>query len=278
MALPLRQPISGPIATPLRAEPRPTLHVAEAMALIVGTVVGAGIFRTPSLVAGNAASESAMLFAWVAGGAVSLVGALCYAELASTYPHAGGDYHYLTRAFGRRLAFLFAWARITVIQSGSIALLAFVIGDYASQIARLGPYSPAIYAGLTVVAVTIINVMGVRQGKFTQNLLTSAEVLGLLLVVVAGLVLAAPVPTTPAPAAGPTTSAFGLMMVFVLLTYGGWNEAAYVSAEVRGPRRNIARALVWSILVVTGLYLLVNLAYLHGLGLAGMAQSRALAA
>jgi APA family basic amino acid/polyamine antiporter len=263
----------------VHAEPRPTLGVVDAMALIVGTVVGAGIFRTPPLVAANAASESAALLAWVAGGAISLIGALCYAELATAYPNAGGDYHYLTRAFGRRLAFLFAWARITVIQTGSIALLAFVIGDYASQLVSLGPYSPAIYAALTVTAVTGLNVAGVRTGKTAQNVLTAAEVLGLLLVVMAGVTLAGLGASAPAASAEPrTTSAVGLMMVFVLLTYGGWNEAAYVSAEVRGHRRNVARALISSIFLVTALYVLVNWAYLRGLGLAGTAASTAVAA
>ena len=259
------------------AAPRPTLRVMDAMALIVGTVVGAGIFRTPSLVAANSGSETVMLLAWVVGGAVSLIGALCYAELAATYPHPGGDYHYLTRAFGRRLAFLFAWARISVIQTGSVALLAFVIGDYAAQLVPLGQDAPAIWAVLTVIVVTGLNVAGVRHGKRAQNVLTAAEVLGLLLIVGAGLVLAAPAGPSAA-AARPASPAFGLVMVFVLLTYGGWNEAAYISAELQDPRRNMARALLWSILVVTGLYLLVNWAYLHGLGLAGMAASKTVAA
>jgi amino acid transporter len=108
--------------------PRPSLGVGDAMALIVGTVIGAGIFRTPSLVAANAGTEQVALLAWLVGGAASLVGALCYAELATAYPHTGGDYHYIQRAFGRRLAFLFAWARMSVIQTGSIALLAFIAG------------------------------------------------------------------------------------------------------------------------------------------------------
>jgi basic amino acid/polyamine antiporter, APA family len=145
--------------------PAPSLRVVDAIALIVGTVVGAGIFRTPSLVAANVPSEYVAILAWIAGGAISLIGALCYAELTTTYPNAGGDYHYLTRAFGRRLAFLFGWARITVIQTGSIALLAFVIGDYAARLVPIGGAGAAIYAALTVAAVTAINVVGTRQGK-----------------------------------------------------------------------------------------------------------------
>jgi amino acid transporter len=250
------------------------------MALIVATVVGAGIFRTPSLVAGHAGSEAAVLAAWVLGGALSLVGALCYAELATAYPDAGGDYHFLQRAFGPRTAFLFAWARLAVIQTGSIALLAFIVGDYAARLPALGPNNSALHAALVVVLLTGLNVAGVRPGSAAQNLLTTGVVLGLLGLVGVGLTLAEPggQPTPLAPLPSEAAPAFGLSLVFVLLTYGGWNEAAYVSAEVHTPRRNLVRALTWSILVVTGLYLLVNATYLRGLGLAGMAGSATVAA
>ena len=261
------------------ARPVPTLGLADAVAIIVGIVIGAGVFRTPSLVAANAPSETAVLLIWAAGGLVSLVGALCYAELATAYPHAGGDYHFLTRAYGRRLAFLYAWSRITVVQTGSVALLAFVFGDYASQLLPLGAHSPAAYAALAVVALTALNVLGVRQGTRTQNLLTAVEVSCLLLLIAAGLLWAAPAEAAAgAPAPAGSAASFGLAMVFVLLTYGGWNEAAYVSAEMRGARRQMAWALILSIGVITGLYLLVNVAYLRGLGLAGVAGSEAVAA
>ncbi len=260
------------------AEPMPTLASKDAVAMIVGIVVGAGIFRTPSLVAANVASQTSFLLLWVMGGAISLVGALCYAELTSTYPHTGGDYHYLTRAYGKPLSFLFAWSRVSVIQTGSLALLAFVFGDYASQLVRLGEYSPSIYAALVVVTLTVLNVTGVHQGTRTQNLLTVVEVLSLLLVIVGGLILI----ETPAPAVASSTlqgseASIGLAMVFVLLTYGGWNEAAYISAEMNG-RRDVARALLLGIGIITGLYLLVNWAYLRALGLSGIAGSEAVAA
>ncbi|HEY9282485.1 MAG TPA: amino acid permease, partial [Pyrinomonadaceae bacterium] len=173
------------------AEPVPALSVRDAVAITVGIVVGAGIFRAPSLVAANAGSEGAAMLVWIAGGAITLVGALCYAELTSTYPHTGGDYHYLTRAFGRPLAFIFAWSRISVIQTGSAALLAFVFGDYASQLYSLGEYSASIYAAAVIAALTGLNVLGVRQGARTQNWLTAVEVLSLITVIVAGLALAA---------------------------------------------------------------------------------------
>lgn len=257
--------------------PRPTLTVTDAVALIVGIVVGAGIFKTPSLVAANVGSEVALMAVWVLGGLISLMGALCYAELATTYPHAGGEYHFLHRAFGRDIAFLFAWARATVIQTGSIAMLAFIFGDYASQLVNWGQTSSAVYAVAAVIALTVLNVIGVQQGKWTQNILTATKVLGLLLVVAVGLFVAAP--TEPSVASKkPAAGSLGLAMIFVLLTYGGWNEAAYISAELRDVRRNMVRALTVGIGAITVIYLSVNLAYLKGLGLEGMARSQVVAA
>jgi amino acid transporter len=263
--------------------PGQTIRVGDAVALIVGIVVGAGIFRTPSLVAGNAGSETALMLAWLLGGVVSLAGAMCYAELATTYPNAGGDYHFLTRAFGKNIAFLFAWARLTVIPTGSVALMAFIFGDYASQLFRFDAYSASIYAALIVVALTALNILGIHQSKRAQNLLTAAEVMGVLMVIVAGLALAGAgsqpqqVDGSEQSATLPSHAAWGMMMIFILLTYGGWNDAGYISAEIRGPRRNMARALLLSICVITALYLLINFAYVKGLGLQGMAGSEAVA-
>jgi amino acid transporter len=115
------------------------LGLRQAIAIIVGIVIGAGIFKAPSMVAGMAGSTTWMFVAWLLGGLVSLIGALCYAELATAYPHPGGDYHFLRRAYGNNVSFLFAWARFSVITTGSIALLAFVFGDYLSQGARFRP-------------------------------------------------------------------------------------------------------------------------------------------
>lgn len=261
------------------AQPEPVLELRDAIALIVGIVVGAGIFKTPALVAANAGGAWAMLSAWLLGGAVSLIGALCYAELATACPHAGGDYHFLTRAYGRKLSFLFAWARLAVITTGSIALLAFVFGDYCTRLYALGAQSSAIYAASIVIVLTAVNIAGVRLGAATQNWLTLLEVLGLLALAVAGLALApAAEPAAAADSAHAGPPAFGLAMVFVLLTYGGWNEAAYISAEVKAGRRNMLRALVWSTFIITALYLLVNLAYLRAMGLTGMARSQVVAA
>jgi amino acid transporter len=274
-------PASKDSLDPAPAAPRPVLSVFDAVMITVGIVIGAGIFKTPSMVAGVTGSVDWMLIAWVLGGALSVVGALCYAELASAFPSAGGDYHFLSRAYGKDLSFFFAWARVAVITTGSIALLAFVFGDYMSRVLSLGPHSSAIYAGLTVVVLTAINLFGLRESARAQNILTVLEVSGLLLVAVAGLVATAPAsPAVPAAAAASNTvpPMFGLAMVFVLLTYGGWNEAAYISAEVKGGARGIVRALVLSILVITVIYVAFVLAVLNGLGMEGLKGSKAVGA
>jgi basic amino acid/polyamine antiporter, APA family len=258
--------------------PRPVVRVIDAVGLIVGIVIGAGIFRAPSIVAGNAGSASAVYLAWILGGVMSLIGATVYAELATTYPHSGGDYYYLTRALGSRIAFLYGWARMSVIQTGSIAVFSFVVGDYLSQIVSLGEFSPAIYAAVVIVVLTGLNILGVRQGTGTQNVLTAIQVVGMVLVILAGLTTTAPEPAADIARPAGSTSSFGLMMVFVLFTYGGWNEAAYVSGELRDVRRNMARALILSLLVITTLYVAINWAYLHGLGMSGVAGSQQVAA
>ena len=263
------------------AAPRPVLSVFDGAMIVVGIVIGAGIFRTPSMVAGVTGSIDWMLTAWILGGVLSLIGALCYAELASTFPNAGGDYHFLTRAYGRDVSFFFAWARVAVITTGSIALLAFVFGDYMSRVVSLGPNSSAIYAAITVIVLTVLNIIGLRESSRAQNVLTILEVTGLLLVTVAGLIATAPA-AAPAAAAGAPSSGvpalFGLAMVFVLLTYGGWNEGAYISAEVKGGPRAIVRTLVLAIVVITIVYVAFVLAVLNGLGFAGMQTSKAVGA
>lgn len=257
---------------------RKSLSALDAVLMIVGIVIGAGIFKTPPIVASQAGTAWMFLLVWALGGAVSLVGSLCYAELGAAYPHSGGDYHYLGRAFGRGPAFLFAWARLLVIQTGSIAMLAFLIGDYASEVYRLGSHSSSLYAALLVVTLTGVNIAGIRQGKRLQNVLMAANFIGLALLLGAGLALTAPV-QNPAPAAGLTpVPSIGSAMIFVLLTYGGWNEAAFLSAEIRDGHRNMARVLITSIALITAVYLLVNTVFLRGLGFSGVSQSEAVAA
>jgi basic amino acid/polyamine antiporter, APA family len=257
------------------------LSVTDAVAIVLGIVIGSGIFGLPSLVAAHSGGPAAMLAMWLAGGLISLIGAFCYAELATAYPDKGGDYHFLRRAYGYEVGFLFVWGRMTVIQTGAIAAAAFIGGNYLTGIYRLGDHSAALYAALIVVSLTALNLFGLRSAKWAQNGLVVVIMTGLLAMVVAGVqgwLTGSVVEVAAAGEGGGSAGVLGLALVFVLFTYGGWNEAAYLSAEIRQPRRNISRVLLWGIGVVTLVYLLVNAAMLAGLGLEGMAGSRAVAA
>jgi amino acid transporter len=258
-------------------QPQPSLSLIDAVSVIVGIVVGAGIFKTPSQVAANVDSEMGFLLVWLGGGVVSLIGALCYGELATTYPHVGGEYHYLSRAFGKGIGWLFAWSRLVVMQTGSIALLAFVFGDYFCQLLPLGDYAPSIYAASAIILLSVFNGMGIKLSKWTQNCLSGAKLLGLLLIVAVGLTLT---PTTVPGESNPKgyDGSYGLAIVFVLFTYGGWSEAAYIGAELHQVQRNMTRALVISITLITIIFFLVNLVYLKGLGLTALANSDVVAA
>lgn len=255
--------------------PRPTIGARHALALCVGIVIGAGIFRAPTIVAGASASEMLFLLSWAAGGLLSILGALTYAELAATYPSAGGEYHFLERAFGRRLAFLYGWARLTVIQTGSLALLAYIVADYLSALWPIGAGGSPLYAAALVVSLTILNWLGIRFGAGAQLWMTAIEIAGLCAVIVAGLLLA---PSAAPQIAQGGDGSLGLALVFVLLTYGGWSETVYMSAELRDGRRRIAPVLIGGLLIVTLIYMLVNWAYLRALGLQGIAESEAVAA
>src|SRR5690606_11336716 len=163
------------------------LSVLDASAILVGVVVGIGIFGFPPLVAQNAWSPFAYMAMWVAGGFLMLVGALCYAELGSAYPDTGGEYTFLTQAWGRKLGVLFAWARGTVIQTGAIAAVAFIFGDYAQRLFSLGIHGAAWYAALVVALLTAVNMAGTLESRRLQRLLTLATVLAMLLIAIAGL-------------------------------------------------------------------------------------------
>jgi len=287
------------------------LGLWDAVSIIVGIVVGTAIFKTPQLVFGNVESAWWGMFAWAFGGVLALIGSLCYAELATTYPRMGGDYVYLTRAFGRGVGFLFGWAQLTVILTGSIGVMAYAFGDYAVKLFELETTQVVWWATGSIVLLTIMNLFGVVCGKTVQNVLSVIKVISLVSIVVVGFGWGGgPAATSEAApqesastevatagaagdagvtaadgAAEPVTpevtrrtlweilSRFGMAMVFVFYAYGGWNDAAFVAAEVRNRRRN----LPWALFIGTGgimlIYLLVNAAYLWGLGFQGVSQS-----
>lgn len=257
--------------------PLRTLSTIDVICLILGTVVGAGIFKAPSVVAGHMGSGLEFMLVWVIGGLISVVGALCYAELATSHPNVGGEYHFLSRAFGKHVAFFYAWARSTVIITGSIAILAITLGDYMSTLLPLGPHSSYLWAMISIAATSGLNLLGIRESARTQNALTVLEVLGIMAIVYAGFSQQGIVSMGDLLARQETGSQYGLAMVFVLLTFGGWNEVSYLSSEIKDQRRGMSRALLFGLVGVTLLYLLANLAYLNALGLQGMAQSSAVA-
>ena len=259
-------------------EPEPAragMSVLQGTAFIVGIVTGIGIFKSPQLVAQSVPSEMAFVLLWVVGGLITLIGALVYAELASAYPSGGGEYHFLSRAMGRPISLLFAWARVTVLQTGIIAAVAFVFGDYAQQLVPLGPWGPAIHAALALAILTLVNLLGLQEGKGFQLALTALTLVAITMVVVAGFWLA---PAQAAAPADPSGAAYGLALVFVLLAYGGWSEAAYLSGDLRDVRRNMVRVLVIATTIITVTYVLMNLAYLNILGLDGIRKSSAVGA
>lgn len=264
----------------MTAQPRRVLSLFDSACIIVGIIIGAGIYETAPTVASCMGSASGVLLIWLAGGVLALAGALCYAELATTYPRAGGDYVYLTRAYGRMPGFLFGWSQLAIVRPGDIALLAFVFARYATRL-----WTPdgaqthlPIWAGSLVLVLTVANIIGVKSGKWTQNILTVLKAIGLLVIVGVGLFgagnAAAPTPLAAPGAAGTNVK---LALILVLFTYGGWNEMAYVAAEVKQPRRNIVRALVLGTVAVAALYELTNGAFLRALGYEGMSSSQAVA-
>lgn len=260
-----------------------SLRAKDAAALVVGCVIGVGIFRAAAPVAAHLSSAPLILAVWAVGGALSFCGALCYAELGAAYPKSGGDYVYITRAYGSTVGFLFGWTKLFVERIGTLAVLAFVFAEYLSYLAPLGPAGVKGTAIAVIAALSFANVVGVRVGARLQNGLTFLKVLVLLGIIGAGfwgLRGGGPqqVPLSAEGSAFGTLRAFGMALVFVIWTYGGWNESTYVAEEIRDPHR----ALPWSIFTglagVTALYLAVNFIYLQHVPVGRLADTPLVAA
>lgn len=262
------------------------LSLFDSVCLIVSVTVGIGIYQfLPSIAQGTPSwcPPVTWLFGvWILGGFFSLCGALGYAELASAIPKSGGDYVYLNRAYGSWAGFLFGWMLTLIVRPGDITILAFVFATYLSEIfspfvnTSLEPYTTRLFAAGLVALLTVIHIIGVREGKWANNALTLIKVFGLLMIVV--IAFAAPV-ERGTPTVGESSTGFppAIAMLFVLFCFGGWNEVAYVAAEVKHPKRNLLRSLVLGILVVLLLYLLLVLGLWYSLGVTGITQSKAVA-
>jgi basic amino acid/polyamine antiporter, APA family len=245
------------------------LGVWDASALVVGCVIGAGIFRLSDTVAQRAPTPGLFLAAWLIGGLLSLCGALCYAELATRFPKTGGDYVFLTQAYGRFWGFVFGWTKLFVERTGTVAILAFVFARHMEVVLGL-PENSAVKPAATaaIVLLTAANVMGLRFGKGIQNLFALLKVGAIVLIIAAGLLAGKGSVDNfrAAESAGSffsTASALGLALIPVLWAFGGWTEAAYVAEEVRDPRRDLPRAIIGGLAGVTVLYLVINAVYLY---------------
>lgn len=246
-----------------------------ATAVVVGTIIGSGIFLVPHNVAQQIGSVPAIFLVWIVGGALSLAGSLSLAELGAANPEAGGVYVYMRDAYGKLAAFLYGWAALLVIESGGIATLAVAFGIYSSSFLPLTAVEQKLVASAVICVLTLINIVGVRHASAVQTVFTAAKLSGVAIIVGFALFARHLTPTALAPGFSPahtTVSSFGVALIGVLWAYHGWHMLAYVAGEVKNPTKVLPRSFLLGALVVIFAYLLANFAYLRVLPLPVMAQ------
>lgn len=256
--------------------------------VVIGGIIGAGIFRNPAEVAKRVGSPGLTLLVWVLGGIIALIGAFCFGELGARNPEAGGGYAYLRDGFGPLPAFLYAWTLLLVIATGAIAGVAVTFANYTVALFGLTAGWTVPLAIGAILLLSFINYRGVEPGAITQNIFTLLKLVPLAVLIVAGLALAhragaasIPQPTEPLPAPaglGGVVSAVGIALVPILFSYGGWQQANFIGEEILDAPRNLPRAILLGVLAVVTVYLLANVAYLKVLGIGGLAASTAPAA
>jgi APA family basic amino acid/polyamine antiporter len=251
--------------------------------MVIGGIIGSGIFRNPQVVAQRVHTPGLTLGTWVLGGAIALIGAFVYGELGARFPRAGGGYVYIRDAYGTLPAFLYAWALLLMVATGAIAAVAVTFANYFIALTGLA-IAPNVLAGIAIVALTVVNYLGVRPGAVTQNIFTVLKLAALAVVIGAGLAALAHWLPAPPPAGAPVAApaspilALAAALVPVLFSYGGWQQTNYIAEEIIDPERNLPRALVIGVIGVVIVYLLANWTYLATLGPAGLAASEAPAA
>ncbi len=253
------------------------LGVYDATMIVMGGIVGSGIFVTPHVVAQYVHTPALILGAWLVGGLVALAGALVYAELADRRPETGGQYAYLRDAFHPSVAFVYGWGLLLVTQSGGMAAVAITFARYFNEVSGVPLAEPAV-AALALGALVAVNVLGVRAGGTAQNVLMVLKIGAILALVVAGLLIAAPAAPQTAPQPAPTLPlwlAFGAALTPVMFSYGGWQTASFVAGEMRDPRRDLARGVLLGVFGVLVLYVAVTLAGLAALGPDGLRDTPA---
>ncbi len=271
---------------PVRYAPR--LGLFSGTMLVVGGIIGSGIFLSPSVVAQRVGTAPLTLAAWGIGAVVAVIGGFVYGELGARRPQAGGTYVYLREAFGTLPAFLYGWALFLIMATGAIAAVAMTGASYLATLLGVAPEHARAIAIALIVILTALNVLGVRIGATTGNVLTVLKLSAIVILVVAVVVMSpshpvpvatvAAAPLLPPPRWSATVVAMGAALVPVLFSFGGWQQTNAVAEELRDPARTLPRALLLGVLIVAATYLLVNLAYLRALGVAGLAASSAPAA
>lgn len=255
--------------------------------LVVGGIIGAGIFLSPAEVAGRVGGASLTLGAWAIGALVAIIGGFVYAELGARRPLAGGTYIYLRDAWGPLPAFMYGWALFLIVATGALAAVAMTGANYIGALFGLDPSASRPIAAALIVVLTLLNIAGVRVGATTGNILTILKLAAIGSLVVAALALAPTFPLPELAASAPPVRPIGFLplvyamstaLVPVLFSYGGWQQTNAVAEELIDPERTLPKALIFGVVIVVATYMLVNLAYLRALGVAGLAASRAPAA
>jgi amino acid transporter len=261
------------------------LTLFDAINLVIGTIIGSGIFLVPAEIARAVHTPAWMLAVWIIGGVLTMLGALSLAELGAAMPEAGGIYTFITRGFGRLWGFLCGWMLFTVATSGSIATLGAAFPIYLGAFVPLTPTTTKVAGVLVIALLTWINVVGVKNGARVGNFLTACKVGGLVVMVLAIFLLPGPRPEAAASAVGamgsapalPTgpipMAAVGVALVAVLWAYEGWHDVTFAAGELHDPQKNFPRAIIGGVGIVIVLYLLANFAYLKVLTPAEIAAS-----
>jgi APA family basic amino acid/polyamine antiporter len=249
--------------------------------IAVGACIGSGVFLTPSDIAFQLGDGKWVITAWLIGGIVALTGALTFAELGALFPEAGGVYAYLQKGFGKMTAFLYGWSILTVITSGAIAALSLAFARYVSAVIPLSNTAVLVTAASALIAVTLINVFGVKMGELFSSIFTSFKLIGIAAVVVIGIFLGSQLEGNVSSMQGAFDvpgSAMAIALIGVLWSYGGWHHASYLSAEVKNAQKVVPKAMILGAVIVTLTYVLVNLAYMSLLTISEMRVSQAVAA
>ena len=264
------------------AELRRSLTLFDMTMIAIGGTIGSGIFLTPSLIARAVPSPLLILGAWAVGGLMAMAGALTFAELAALMPRAGGQYAYLTEAYGGLVGFLFGWAYFLVVNAGGLGALSVAFATYFGYFLPLGAVGTKVVAITGLLLLTAINVMGVKAGAIFSDVFTILKIAGIAALVAVGLAFGSAHTTnfsfTASAIPGGLGAGLATAMVGVLWSTGGWQHATYASAEIRDPRRTLPLAMIVGTTVVTLIYILVNVAYMFLLTPAEIAASPRVAA